>query len=58
MSRRLARPETQRMLETLLERLQPAQHNALVMRIDGKPLPVAKHSRDRRAAIGRGVGGF
>lgn len=58
MSRRLARPETQRMLQALLERLQPAQHGALVMRIDGKPLPVAKHSCDRRATIGRGAGGF
>jgi len=58
LSRRLARPETQRLLHALLERLEPAQHGALVMRIDGKPLPVAKHSRDRRAAIGRGAGGF
>jgi hypothetical protein len=58
MSRRLARPETRRMLHCLLERLHPNDHSALVMCIDGKPLPVAKHSRDRRATIGRGAGGF
>ena len=46
------------MLALLLDRLEPAQHGALVMRIDGKPLPVAKHSGDRRATIGRGSGGF
>ena len=58
MSRRLARAETRRMLEALLDRLEPAQHGALVMRLDGKPLPVAKHSGDRHAAVGRGAGGF
>ena len=58
MSRRMARPETRRMLHRLLERLQPINHNALVMYIDGKSLPVAKHSRDRRATAGRGTGGL
>jgi hypothetical protein len=58
MSRRMARAETQHMLEALLDRLEPAQHDALVMRLDGKPLPVAKHSQDRLATIGRGAGGF
>lgn len=58
MSRRLARPETRQVLDGLLERLEPATHHALILRIDGKPLPVAKHSADRCAAIGRGAGGF
>ncbi len=58
MSRRMDRVETRRLLETLLDRLEPAQHGALVMRLDGKPLPVAKHSCDQQATIGRGCGGF
>lgn len=58
MSRRLAHDETHRMLDALLDRLQPAQHGALVMRMDAKALPVAKHSRDRQATMGRGAGGF
>lgn len=58
MSRRLHGESTQRMLCLLLDRLEPVQRHALVLRIDGKPLPVAKHSQDRGAAIGRGAGGF
>lgn len=58
MSRRLARPDTRQVLDDLLERLEPRTHQALTLRIDGKPLPVAKHSADRRATIGRGAGGF
>lgn len=58
MSRRLARAQMQAFLKMLLDRLVPTEHDALVLRIDGKPLPVAKHSQDRRAAIGRGAGGF
>lgn len=58
MSRRLHRPETEQLLEMLLDRLEPAELNALVMRLDGKPLPVAKHSRDPQATIGRGAGGM
>ena len=58
MSRRLADPRTQEILERLLDRLAPVEREALVLRIDGKALPVAKHSQDRRATIGRGAGGF
>jgi len=58
MSRRLAGARTQHLLEILMDRLEPIEREALVLRIDGKPLPVAKHSQDRRAAIGRGAGGF
>lgn len=58
MSRRLARDETRRMLGALLDQLEPAPRQALVLRIDGKSLPVAKHSCDEQAKIGRGTGGF
>jgi hypothetical protein len=58
MSRRLGGATTHHMLEALMDRLQPIDRDALVLRIDGKPLPVAKHSQDRVATIGRGAGGF
>lgn len=58
MSRRLYREDTQKMLMALLDRLEPADHDALVLRIDGKPLPVARHSCDPHAKVGRGAGGF
>ena len=58
MSRRLTRPQTRELLEALLDRLEPVDHDALVMRMDGKPLPVAKHSQDRQATVGRGAGGM
>lgn len=58
MSRRLAQVQTQACLVMLLDRLAPIEREALVLRLDGKPLPVAKHSQDRRATIGRGAGGF
>ncbi len=58
MSRRLARHETRKVLDVLMDRLEPQTQQALTLRIDGKPLPVAKHSADRRATIGRGAGGF
>lgn len=58
MSRRLAHPHTQACMQMLMDQLSPIERGALVLRIDGKPLPVAKHSQDRRAAIGRGSGGF
>lgn len=58
MSRRLARIQTHAMLETLLDRLEPPPSSTLVLRIDGKALPVAKHTADRQARLGRGTGGF
>jgi len=58
MSRRLYRPQTQAMLELLLDRLEPLTRQSLVLRLDGKPLPVARHSQDRQARVGRGAGGF
>lgn len=58
MSRRLYRDTTQQMLMKLLDQLEPVQHNELTLRMDGKSLPVAKHSGDKQATIGRGTGGF
>lgn len=58
MSRRLHRADTAAMLERLLDRLEPVMRHAMVMRLDGKPMPIAKHSGDRHATIGRGSGGF
>lgn len=58
MSRRLRRPDTRAMLDELIERLEPTSAQQLILRMDGKPLPVAKHSADRKATVGRGAGGF
>ena len=58
MSRRLFRPETFAVLEMLMDLLEPIMRDALVLRLDGKPLPVSKHSQDRQAMIGRGAGGL
>ena len=58
MSRRLRKMDVPAMLEKVMDRLEPVDRNALVLRIDGKPLPVAKHSQDPLATIGRGAGGF
>lgn len=58
MSRRLCRPETIAMLDALMDLLEPVPHHALMLRLDGKPLPVSKHSQDRLATIGRGAGGL
>lgn len=57
MSRRLRRPATLAMLAELLDELRPDAGDTLVKRIDGKPLPVPRHSRDRTATFGRGAGG-
>ena len=58
MSRRL-RTACVRALLTRLERLvlRAHRHASLVYIIDGKPLPIASHSRDPEAGYGRAVGG-
>jgi len=56
MSRRLRRADFQEMLWRLINQLAPAERDALVLRIDGKALAVAKHSHARGATIGRGTG--
>lgn len=58
MSRRMRHPKTLAMINQLMDQLQPIDRHALVLRMDGKPLPVAKHSQDKQATIGRGAGGF
>lgn len=58
MSRRLRQTTTQRMVHQLIEQLSQHAPASLLYYLDGKPLPVAKHSCDRDATIGRGAGGF
>lgn len=58
MSRRLYRESTQQMLRKLLDAIEPVVPHDLFLRMDGKALPVAKHSCDKQATIGRGTGGF
>jgi hypothetical protein len=57
MSRRLRREETWRFLEMLIEALGDDDRGSLLRYLDGKPLPVSRHSRDRDAKFGRGAGG-
>jgi hypothetical protein len=58
MSRRLRQPWVPRVLEHLMDLLEPSVRQALILMLDGKPLVVARHSGDRRATIGRGSGGL
>ena len=46
------------MLDTLVEVLDDSAGDALVRRLDGKPLPVSRHSVDPQATSGRGAGGL
>ena len=57
MSRRLYRPDAQRMLAQLAERLDDSVGPTLLRWVDGKPLPISKHSLDGQATFGRGAGG-
>lgn len=57
MSRRIFRDDTQQMLEQLARRLDATPAASLLRFVDGKPLPVSKHSLDRQATFGRGAGG-
>ena len=58
MSRRLRQRSTQHMFNQLMEQVSEQASASLLYYLDGKPLPVAKHSRDRDATIGRGAGGL
>lgn len=58
MSRRLREEPTWRFLEKLARRVAGPTPAVLIKALDGKPLVVAKHSADRDATRGRGVGGF
>jgi IS5 family transposase len=57
MSRRLAQKDTQDFLSEVLERMEGPARTDLVKFIDGKPLPIARHSKDPDATFGRGAGG-
>jgi hypothetical protein len=58
MSRRLRRPETTSFMEHMSCRLRGSSYEGLVKALDGKPLTVARHSKDPDATCGRGVGGM
>ena len=58
MSRRLRQDQVWRFLAKLACRVAGPMPAVLVKAMDGKPLTVAKHSADRDATPGRGVGGF
>jgi len=57
MSRRLRQQDTKHMLNQLMERLESQPESSLIRMIDGKPLPVSKHSFDVESKFGRGAGG-
>lgn len=57
LSRRLRDERTGGMLDELLDELDDAKAQALVRRLDGKPLTVSRHSQDKLAGFGRGAGG-
>ncbi len=58
MSRRLRHPATLAMMMNLLDELEPDACDTLVKCVDGKPLTVSRHSRDKTATFGRGAGGL
>ena len=58
MSRRLRQPDLQRFLAELAQALAHSSRPELVKLVDGKPLPVSRHSQDADAQFGRGAGGL
>lgn len=58
MSRRLKQDDTRQFLREVFARFNPGDQTELLKFVDGKPLPISRHSRDSDAAIGRGAGGF
>jgi hypothetical protein len=57
MSRRLRQDDTRTFLNELVQRLIGVGEPELVKLLDGKPLPVSRHSRDPDATFGWGAGG-
>lgn len=57
MSRRLRRSDAQQMLDQLTDRLDDSTQPTLLRCLDGKPLPISRHSIDAQATFGRGAGG-
>ncbi len=58
MSRRVQRPAVADLRHAVERRARGRQQTTLVHLLDGKALPIAKHSRDAEAGFGRGVGGL
>jgi hypothetical protein len=58
LSRRLRRPAMNLHLRRALRQLQCGRARGLLSILDGKPLPISKHSRDPDSGFGRGVGGL
>jgi hypothetical protein len=58
MTRRLRSASVVRLLRAVERCSRGHIRGSLLHIVDGKPLPVAKHSRDRQAGFGRGVGGL
>lgn len=57
-SRRMRGVSMRRLMHRLERRLVSSGRWVLVASIDGKPMPIAWHSGDRQAGVGRGVGGL
>lgn len=58
MTRRRRRPGVAALRREVERRARGPQKQTLLHMLDGKALPIAKHSRDREAGFGRGVGGL
>jgi len=58
MSRRLRQDDTQQFLSEVFAQLNVHDAADLVKMIDGKPLPISRHSQDPDATFGRGAGGL
>ncbi len=58
MSRRLRQQDTQMFLSEVMARLNYSRQPELLKFIDGKPLPISRHSEDSDATFGRGAGGL
>ncbi len=57
MSRRLRKADTQEFLATVIARLEAPGRPELLKFVDGKPLPISRHSADPDAQFGWGAGG-
>lgn len=58
MSRRLRHPDTISFMNKLSRRLAGPEQETLIKYLDGKPLHVARHTQDKDATSGFGVGGM
>lgn len=57
MSRRVRQIDFQQRLDRLAQGLDDSARPSLLRCVDGKPLPVSRHSVDEQATFGRGAGG-